>query len=83
MSAPKTRSQFFTTEEGVHVEQALREMVEDDRYNTESSYSPNLSLYPDNLIPFVEKHKAYLNAHPALNAETYLANLRLMTKNRR
>lgn len=83
MSAPKTRSQFFTTEEGVHIEQALRQMVEDDRYNTESSYSPNLTLYPDNLIPFVEKHKAYLNAHPALNAEIYLANLRLMTKHRR
>lgn len=83
MSAPKTRSQFFTTEEGVHVEEELRAMVADERYNTDSSYSPNLDLYPDNLIPFVEKHKAYLMAHPALNAETYLANLRLMTKHRR
>ena len=83
MSAPKTRSQFFTTEEGAHIEQALLEMVKDQRYNTESSYSPNHDLYPDNLIPFVEKHKAYLTAHPALNAETYLANLRLMTKNRK
>ena len=83
MSAPKTRSQFFTTEEGVHVEEELRAMVADERYNTDSSYSPNLDLYPDNLIPFVEKHKAYLMADPALNAETYLANLRLMTKHRR
>jgi len=82
MSAPKTRSQFFTTEEGVHIEQELLEMVKDGRYNTDSSYSPNLTLYPDNLIPFVEKHKAYLMSHPALNAEMYLANLRLMTKHR-
>ncbi len=80
MSSPKTRSQFFDTEEGIKIEQALREMVTDPRFNTESSYSPNLSLYPDNLIPFVEKHKAYLNARPALNAQMYIANLKLMTK---
>ena len=82
MSTPKTRSQFFATEEGVKIEEALRDMVLDSRYNTESSYSPNVSLYPDNLIPFVEKHKAYLNAHPALNARMYIANLRLMTKHK-
>ncbi len=83
MSAPKSRSQYFTTEEGVEIEKSLKEMATDSRYNTESSYSPNLALYPDNSMSFVEKHKAYLNAHPALNADTYLANLRLMTKSRK
>ncbi len=83
MSAPKSRSQYFTTEEGLEIEKALKMMATDTRYNTESSYSPNVALYPDNSMSFVEKHKAYLNAHPSLNADTYLANLRLMTKSRK
>lgn len=83
MSSPKSRSQYFATEEGLEVEKSLKQMAIDSRYNTESSYSPNAALYPDNLMSFVDKHKAYLNAHPALNADIYLANLRLMTKSRK
>ncbi len=82
MSAPKTRSHFFDTEEGIRIETELRQMAKDARYNTVSSYTPNISLHPDNLISFVEKHKAYLNAHPRLDANIYLANLRLKTKHR-
>lgn len=80
MATPKTRNKFFDTEEGLRIEEAFQDMSKDARYNTDASYSPDVVAYPDNLIPFVEKHKAYLTAHPRLDARMYLANLRLMTR---
>lgn len=81
MKAPyKRKSDFFQTEEGIEIEQSLREMVDDDRYQTDSSYSTNTTLYPDNEIPFVNKHKEFLLAHPTTDAQQYLSNLRLMTR---
>ena len=62
------------------IRQLLHGMVSNTAYNTEPTYSANLANYPDHLIPFVEKHLAYLKNHPKLNPEQYLANLRLMTK---
>lgn len=59
---------------------ALRSMVEDDSYKTESGYSINTEEYPDNVIPFVEKHVNYLSKHPQVDPEHYLSNLRLMLK---
>ena len=47
-----------------------------------SSYSANAAIYPSGQIPFVEKHMAYLMAHPKLDHDQYLANLRLMLKTR-
>jgi hypothetical protein len=75
-----SRCSFFDSEEGRKVSHLLEHMVDDSMYNTASSYSANSSLYPDNLIPFVDKHMNYLNSHPKLDAGMYLANLRLMTK---
>lgn len=71
---------FAETQAGVETRQVLIAMVEDDRYMTDSSYSANAELYPDNLIPFVEKHMNYLRAHPSTDPQHYLANLRLMTR---
>lgn len=82
MAMQKVRSKFFLTEEGARVEAALKEMAKNAQYNTGSSYSPDIEQHPNNLISFVEKHKAYLVSHPRLNADMYLANLRLMTKRR-
>jgi hypothetical protein len=80
MPTHKRKSDFFETDEGVEVEQALRKMAIDLQYNTASSYSANSEQYPDNLIPFVEKHKAYLRNHPTTDPWHYLSNLRLMTR---
>jgi hypothetical protein len=60
----------------------LLAMISDDSMNTNASYSANSTLYPDNEIPFVDKHMAYLMSHPKVNYDHYLGNLRLMLKKR-
>jgi len=80
MSTPKKRISFFESEEGTAVLLELEEMATNKSFNTRSSYSANGKLHPDNLISFVEKHKNYLNTHPAINPRQYVANLRLMTR---
>lgn len=80
MPTLKKRVDFFNSQEGVTTETVLRSMVNDTAYSTEPSYSTNSGLYPDNLIPFVDKHMNYLLHHPATETGHYLANLRLMTR---
>jgi hypothetical protein len=76
----KKRRDFLASAEGQEIKRRLQYMAADSAYNTESSYSTNSSEYPDNLIPFVDKHMNYLNAHPKLDADQYLANIQLMTR---
>lgn len=76
----KTRKDYIETEEGIEIKQLLQHMVSNSSYNTAASYSSNSLLYPDNLIPFVDKHMSYLIHHPALEASKYLANIKLTTK---
>lgn len=80
MALQKTRKGFFDTEEGEEIKRKFQRMLADNSYNTISSYSANTLLYPDNLIPFVEKHMDYLIKHPLLDADMYLANIKLITK---
>ena len=80
MKTLKTRSGFFDTEEAKDIRQKLQNMMSSSLYNTASSFTTNNIQYPDNLIPFSDKHMNYLNAHPMLDAGMYLANLRLMTR---
>jgi hypothetical protein len=80
MPTYKKKVDFFETTEGQEAKKVLRAMVTDAAYNTESSYSANDTLYPDNVIPFVNKHMEYLRNHPATNPRHYIANLRLMTR---
>ena len=80
MPTLKKRLKFFDSPEGAEIKQTLTMMATDLRYNTGSSYSANADLYPDNLIPFVDKHMNYLNTHPGIDPYHYIANLRLMTK---
>lgn len=82
MATLSKRVSFFISEEGIQVKKLLKLMVDDSDYNTESSYSANSELYPDNLITFVDKHMNYLNAHPSIDPHHYVANLRLMTRQR-
>ncbi len=66
-----------------NVREKLIELERDPSLNTRpSSYSANSAVYPDGQIPFVEKHIAYLMAHPKLDHDQYIANLRLMLKTR-
>jgi hypothetical protein len=74
------RPNFSDSDEGRAVRQQLEVMVEDGSYATRPSYSANAMLYPDHLMPFVDKHMEYLRNHPATNPQHYLSNLRLITR---
>ena len=80
MATVSKRVDFFNSEEGVEIEQILMQMTTDTAYNTNSIYSANTDLYPDNQMSFVDKHMNYLRCHPAIDTRQYLSNLRLMTK---
>lgn len=74
------RPNFNDSDEGRAVRRQLQSMVADGNYATRSSYSANTALYPDNIIPFVDKHMEYLRNHPATDPQHYLSNLRLITR---
>lgn len=59
---------------------ALERMEADNTMSTPTSYTPNSTLYPDHVLTFTDKHLLYLKQHPKLNAEQYLANLRLKVR---
>ncbi len=80
MSVTKKRINFFDSEEGIEIERLLQLMVEDDAYNTDPSYTANATLYPDNLMPFINKHMNFLSSHPNTDPWHYISNLRLMTR---
>ena len=80
MPTAKKKVNLYESEEGMVIQQELREMAADIRYNTGSSYSADSSSYADHLIPFVDKHMRYLIVHPSVDPVHYIANLRLMTK---
>lgn len=80
MPTIKSRPGFLDTIEGKEIQRKLQLMTDDASYNTESSYTANGTLYPDNLMPFVDKHITYLISHPLLNPNEYLANVRLLTR---
>ena len=82
MQTLKSRSGFFESVEAEGIRQQLEHMMTSGQYNTTSSYTANGIQYPDNLMPFVDKHMNYLNSHPKLDAGMYLTNLRLMTRTR-
>ena len=80
MKARASRKDFFTSLEGESAQTILESMVADAAYNTEPTYSANTTLYPDHLIPFVDKHMQYLSQHPAVQIDHYISNLRLITR---
>jgi hypothetical protein len=76
-----SRGKSFTdSQEAKDIRRVLQQMALDSSYSTVSSYSADSLTYPDNLIPFIDKHMNYLNAHPKLDASMYLANIKLMTR---
>jgi hypothetical protein len=76
----KKKQAFMESADAITVKSTLILMTQDSTYNTLSSYSANAVTYPDNLIPFVDKHMNYLNAHPSTDPAQYIKNLQLMTR---
>jgi hypothetical protein len=60
----------------------LQALQDDPNMKTVSKYSPIAAQWPDNQLPFVEIHLAYLRAHKTVNPVHYISNLELMIKRR-
>lgn len=60
----------------------LQSLQDDPTMKTVSKYSPTAPEWPDNQLPFVEIHLAYLRAHKLVNPSHYISNLELMIKKR-
>ncbi len=80
MRSTKQETDFLNSEAGMKARQVLELMVKDTIYNTEPSHSANTEMYPDNMMPFVDKHMNYLSSRSTVNPDLYLSNLRLMTR---
>lgn len=80
MAYMTNRPNFRETDEGRYAKQQLQNMVEDEAYKTESTYSANAVLHPDKTLSFVDKHMEYLRLHPATDLHHYLSNLRLISR---
>jgi len=80
MASTTKRSDFSTSDVGVAAYNTLKDMAKSANFKTKPGYSANTELYPDHVMPFVDKHMHYLQTHPAVNIDHYLANLKLMTK---
>lgn len=80
MATYKKRPNYFSSEDGLYAASELKALNDDKTYQTDSSYSADGELYPDHLIPFVDKHMAYLRDHPELNSRQYIANIKLKIK---
>lgn len=80
MSSLPKRSGFSDSAEGLDAKQRLIVLAEDNRFQTDASYSANGEKYPNHSIPFVDKHMKYLSEHQSVNVDYYLSNLRLMTR---
>lgn len=83
MATHNKRADFITSEDGVKAAKALNSMVLDNGYIIKPSFSLDSEKYADNLMPFIDKHLAYLQNNPATNLEHYLSNLKLKTRVRR
>lgn len=71
--------EFLQSDAGKDAYQSLLKMIDDEAYNTTSTFSP--SAENGNLL-FIDKHMNYLCAHLDVNTLQYLSNLRLITKKR-
>lgn len=69
--------EFIKSEAGIAAYNELLKMIEDDSYNTGSSFSPSAK---DGTLLFIDKHMNYLCTHLSVNSAQYLSNLRLITK---
>mgnify|MGYP003421251729 CR=1 FL=1 len=71
---------FLKSEEGMSAYNELCRLVEDEEYNTTSTFSPSAT---DGNLLFIDKHMNYLCSHLGVGTTQYLSNLRLITKVRK
>lgn len=83
MRTARYETNFIETQAGMMLKVKLEHMQASDLYITKSSYTPNTDKYEDNLIPFVDKHMNYILAHPQLDPEMYISNLKILTRVKR
>ena len=60
----------------------LEQMQEDPAFITKGIYSPAADEFPNNHLPFVQVHLAYLRKHHQVDPAGYISNLRIMIKRR-
>lgn len=60
----------------------LRIMEDDPALITKSTFRVDSSVYPDNQMPFVDFHVAYLKQNQNINPDHYLSNLRIRIRRR-
>ncbi len=82
MATFKKKTSFQTDEDINETQSELEMMVDNVIYNTQPSFSANTDQYPNNEIPFIDKHMQYLRTHKGIDPRHYIANLRLMTRKR-
>ena len=70
----------MTTEEIIA---KLEELQSDPSMTTKSIYSPSAVDYPENQLPFVQVHLAYLRKNKHVDASRYISNLEIMIKKRK
>ena len=71
---------FLSSEAGQAIYDELLSMVDDENYNTTSTFSPSAE---NGSLLFIDKHMNYLCGHLDVNANQYISNLRLITKVRK
>lgn len=80
MATFKKKTSFQSDADVAEAQSELELLVQNVLYNTQPSFSADSEQYPNNLIPFTEKHMQYLRTHKGIDPRQYIANLRLMTK---
>jgi len=61
------------------VTEKLQSLEDNPKMYTVGRYSPGAD-WPDNQLPFIEVHLAYLRTHKTVNPAQYISNLELMIK---
>lgn len=72
------KNKSFASE--TEISKSLEEMENDPIYRTKPGYVRDTPTSEKYLVSFSKKHLIYLQKHPKLNPEHYLANLRTMLK---
>jgi len=71
-----SRQEFLKDPVGIDAKRELQRMVSSLSYNTSGSCDPRVGKG----LVFVERHLGYLIKHPYVSPQSYLTNLRVMTK---
>ena len=70
------QQRFYASDDCATARQALQDLVDSPRYNTDSNY------FSSSELGFVDRHLYHLSTHPQTNLPGYLSNLKLMTRSR-